>query len=195
MGLVIYGDLHTLTGGFLYDRRIVEYLRSRGDSVEVYSLPQQSYALSILDNLSRAFLRKLVRADIDVLVQDELNHPSLFLLNRRLRRAVQYPIVGIVHHLRSSEARPSWQNVLCSMVERRYLSTPDGFVFNSETTRRSVADLIGNKAPCVVAFPAANITAGGASPAELEERALSPGPIRVLFLGSLIPRKELHTLI
>ena len=35
VGLVIYGRLETLTGGYLYDRFLAEALRSRGHRVEV----------------------------------------------------------------------------------------------------------------------------------------------------------------
>jgi hypothetical protein len=31
IGLVIYGSLDTVTGGYLYDRKLVEHLRTRGD--------------------------------------------------------------------------------------------------------------------------------------------------------------------
>ena len=39
VGLLIYGSLDILTGGFLYDRLLVEHLRSQGDEVEVITLP------------------------------------------------------------------------------------------------------------------------------------------------------------
>ena len=39
IGLVIYGSLDTISGGYIYDRKLVEYLRSKGDVVEVISLP------------------------------------------------------------------------------------------------------------------------------------------------------------
>ena len=34
IGLIIYGHLDTLTGGWLYDRLLVEHLRERGHTVE-----------------------------------------------------------------------------------------------------------------------------------------------------------------
>ena len=37
IGFVIYGSLDTVSGGYLYDRKLVEYLRSRGDTVEIIS--------------------------------------------------------------------------------------------------------------------------------------------------------------
>ena len=35
LGLVLYGDLDTTTGGFRYDRRLVEELRAAGEAVTV----------------------------------------------------------------------------------------------------------------------------------------------------------------
>ncbi|RJR47229.1 MAG: glycosyltransferase family 1 protein, partial [Deltaproteobacteria bacterium] len=57
IGLIIYGSLDLVTGGFLYDRLLVDYLRSRGEEVEVISLPWPSYRRGLLDNFSRT-LRK-----------------------------------------------------------------------------------------------------------------------------------------
>jgi hypothetical protein len=98
VGLVIYGSLETVSGGFLYDRKLVEYLERKGDAVEVISLPRGNYALHLLDNLSQSLHRRLRSARFDVLLQDELDHPSLFWLNRRLKGVLPYPLFTIVHH-------------------------------------------------------------------------------------------------
>ena len=51
-----------------------------------------------------------------------------------------------------SELRPAWQNALYRLVERAYLRSVDGFVFNSETTRAAVeAALARNTAGSPVA--------------------------------------------
>jgi glycosyltransferase involved in cell wall biosynthesis len=195
IGLVIYGDLNTVTGGFIYDRRVVEYLRDQGDSVEIFSLPWQTYGRCLLHNLSRDFQRTLIATPLDVLIQDELNHPSLVWLNRKLREQTRFPIVSVVHHLRSKEMRPAWQNRLYRWIERNYLLTCDGFIFNGETTRATVEELIGPCQSFVLAPPAPNITGPRPSEDEIRKRSFAAGPLRVIFVGSLIPRKELHTLI
>jgi len=103
VGLVIYGDLNTLSGGYLYDRYLVQHLRAQGDTVEIISLPWPGYGRAMLQNLDPRIESRLKNTSLDLLLQDELNHPSLFLLNARLKRKIRYPILGIVHHLRSSE--------------------------------------------------------------------------------------------
>lgn len=193
-GLIVYGSLETVTGGFVYDRKLVEYLQSNGDSVEIFPIPWRTYSRHLLDNFSGSLLRSLSRATLDVLLQDELNHPSLFRINNRLRQA-GYPIVSVVHHLRCSEIRPAWQNRLYSVIEKRYLLTVDGFVFNSLTTRETVEGLIGGGKPAVVAYPGRDRDVSALSRELVQARAMEPGPIRLLMVGSLIPRKNLHTLL
>lgn len=199
VGLIIYGSLDTISGGYLYDRKLVEHLRRQGDRVEVISLPWRSYPRHLGDNLSPGLLRRLENLAVDVLLQDELNHPSLFWINHRLRRQVNYPLLSIVHHLRSSEARPAWQNWAYRWIESRYLETMDGFIFNSQATRRVVTALLGRTPrgarPSLVAYPAGDRFKPQIDPQVIARRALESGPLQVLFLGNLIPRKGLHTLL
>src|SRR4030067_2558961 len=128
IGLLISGSLDTLSGGYLYDRLLVDYLRRCGDRVEILSIPWRNYARHLGDNLSPALFRRLRDLKVDLLLQDELNHPSLAWLNARLKPTIRYPLVAIVHHLRSSEARQAWQNRLYRWVEGHYLRNPDGFI-------------------------------------------------------------------
>jgi len=195
VGLIIYGDLETLTGGYLYDRKLVDYLRSRGDRVEVISLPWRSYGRHLADNLSRSLLRRLREAKFDVLIQDELNHPSLFLLNLWLKDRVRYPIVTLVHLLRCSESRPAWLNRMYGAVERRYLRTVDGAVFNSNTTRATVKQLIGRDISGVVAYPGRDHLHYEFPAEEIAQQERRTGPLRVIFLANVLPGKGLNTLI
>ena len=195
IGLVIYGSLETISGGYLYDRKLVEHLRAQGEQVEIVALPWRGYARHLTDNFSGALYKQLRKAGFDVLLQDELNHPSLFLLNNRLREQAGYPIVSIVHHLRSSEVWPGWQRWLYWLVERRYLASADGFVFNSQSTRATVERMLGEARPSVVAAPAGDRLGVTLDPEQIAARAARPGPLRVVFLGNVIRRKELHTLL
>ena len=197
VGLIIYGNLETLSGGYLYDRKLVEYLRRAGDSVDVISLPRRNYVLNLTDNLSPSLFRRLRALPIDVLLQDELCHPSLVWFNRRLCRLAHYPLISIVHHLRCYEARPAWQNLFYRWIERQYLASVDGFVFNSETTREAVADVLQRTdlQNSVVAYPAGDRFASTITDTDILARANRPGALRLLFVGNLIPRKGLRVLL
>jgi glycosyltransferase involved in cell wall biosynthesis len=195
IGLIIYGSLETLTGGYLYDRLLVDHLRRQGDQVDIISLPWRTYGRHLGDNFSLDLWRRLRRAPFDALLQDELNHPSLFWLNRRLRQYMRYPIVTIVHLLRCSEPRPAWQNRLYRWVEARYLTGLDGLVFNSQTTQSVVETLVGLTRPGVVAYPGRDHLAPTLTPEQIEARTQHPGPLRLLFVGNLTPIKGLHILL
>lgn len=186
IGLVIYGSLDTLSGGYMYDRKLVEYLHAQGDSVEIISLPWRSYAAHLTDNLSFK-----LPPNLDILIQDELNHPSLIVANRRRHPC---PVVSLVHHLRCSELRPGWQNIFYRIVEREYLKNVDGFIFNSRTTKAAVNELIGHGKPSLVACPPTDRFGAAISEEEIKVRA-PQSPFRILFLGNVIERKGLHTLL
>ena len=186
IGLIIYGSLDTVSGGYLYDRKLVEYLRTQGDTVEIISLPWRNYAAHLMDNF-----RFRLPPDLDILIQDELNHPSLIGANRGRH---PYPIVSLVHHLRCSELRPAWQNALYGIVEKKYLQSVDGFIFNSRTTQEVVNRVIGNSKSGLVAYPPTDRFGEPISEQEIKERA-NCDDLRILFLGNVIYRKGLHTLL
>lgn len=186
IGLLIYGSLDTLSGGYLYDRKLVTFLREQSDDVQIISLPWRNYAAHLSDNLTFR-----LPVGLDILIQDELNHPSLLTANQHK----PYPVVSLVHHLRCSELRPSWQNAFYRLIERRYLQSVDGFIFNSQTTRKVVTDLMGNGKPGIVAYPPTDRFGAALPEAFVQARATQPAPLRILFLGNVIPRKGLETLL
>ncbi len=186
IGLVIYGSLDTLSGGYFYDRKLVEYLRGQGDVVEIISLPWRNYAAHLTDNFHFRLPKHL-----DIVIEDELNHPSLIVANAGKHN---YPIVSLVHHLRCSELRPSWQNNFYHAIEKKYLQSVDGFIFNSETTKSVVSEIIDGEKKLVVAYPPTDRFGELISEKEVIERAKTP-EFRILFLGNVIRRKGLHTLL
>jgi glycosyltransferase involved in cell wall biosynthesis len=194
IGLLIYGALSQRSGGYLYDRKLVAHLRRRGHQVRVVSIPWRGYYRSLLDNFSPSLFRRLQSLPVDLLIQDELNHPSLFLLNTRLKRAVSYPIVSIVHLLRFTIA-PRWISWLYRAIEARYLRSLDGFIFNSRDTQRWVRKLVPRRKPAVLATPGGDRFRSRITPAAIRRRAAAAGPLRVLFLGNIVERKAPHVLL
>ena len=195
IGLLIYGSLENRSGGYLYDRMLVQSLRGGGDLVEVISMTEANYLRHIADNLSPGLIDQLSDLNIDLLLQDELNHPSLFFTNYSLRKRINYPLVSIVHHLRSSETHPSLLNWIYQKIERRYLRSLDGFIFNSLTTRKVVEDLVGDGFASIVAYPAGDRLGDELQREAILSRVRQEGPLKILFLGNVIPRKGLELLL
>jgi glycosyltransferase involved in cell wall biosynthesis len=196
IGFIIYGSLDTLTGGYLYDRIMVRGLERLGHEVEVISLPSGSYLRRLWFGLAPAKLcRRLLAGRFDILVQDELCHPSLFLANRRLRWPGGPVRVALIHHVLCNEPRSRWQNMLLATIERGYLTAVDGLIHNSATTERTVAALVDHALPQVIAYPAGDRFGAPLSPEVICRRVRLPGPLELLFLGNVIPRKGLLPLL
>ena len=195
IALVLYGRLDTLTGGFLYDRYLVEALQRRGHRVEVMGLPWRHYGACLLDNFSHELCDRLCRGPWDLILQDELAHPSLFRLNRRIRRRGGPPIVSIVHQVLCRQPRRRWFNLAYRQVERAYLQTADAFIFNSAATRDQVRQLVGKARPHCVARPAGSRLGALSAQGLIAEKGLQSGPLELLFVGHLSPVKGLHPLL
>lgn len=191
LGLAIYGDLNDSSGGFRYDRKLVEHCRAAGDTVEIISLPWRSYPRGLTDNL-RQSVRAQLNQRFDVLLQDGLCHPSVWWHNRRL--AEPTAVVGLLHHLQSDDPTESGR-LLKQRVERSFLNSLDACIATSQFTRQRAATLAPSTAskPHLVAPPAGRIEGAAVSRSRVAARA-EADPLRICFVGSLIPRKDPLTL-
>ncbi|WP_276300147.1 glycosyltransferase family 4 protein [Halorussus lipolyticus] len=191
VGLVVYGDIGTTTGGFLYDRKLAAELRSAGHRVSVVSLPWRDYHRALAENFDPRVRRRRRRKlrGFDLLVEDELCHPSLLWCNP----TIDAPIAAVVHHLRASEPHSAWRKPVYRAVERRYLRTTDAALYASEATRQASEALAGPR-PATVARPAGDRFNPEITPEAIAARA-DRSPFRIVFVGSLVPRKGLHVLL
>ena len=195
LGLIIYGSLNALTGGYIYDKILVQYLKDKGHTVDVISLPRRNYGRHLLDNLLPKLRFDLAAAPYDLLLQDELNHPSLFLVNKKLKENAAYPIVAIVHQVLCRQPRNSPLNIIYQEIEKRYLRTVDACIYNSRTTRKSAEDLIDDVRPSIVACPGGDRLGQLSSIDRIQSRVRDSGPLRLIFVGNLLPNKGLLPLV
>ncbi|MWG34222.1 glycosyltransferase family 4 protein [Halomarina oriensis] len=185
VGLVVPGSLDTVSGGYCYDRRLVSHLHEAGDRVTVVSLPTGGYRRRVVDSL-RPRLRRALARPFDVLVEDELAHPSLVGV------APDVPRVALVHLLRGADPSDPHRRS-ARLLERRYLGHVDHVVATSDATRRAVTDLADR--PTSVVPPAGDRFAPTSVDAAAIRRRAHEGPLRVATLGSVVPRKGLDTLV
>jgi len=190
IGLVIYGDLDHPSGGFRYDRLLVEYLRDNGDTVEVISLPWRTYWRNVASGFSRRLRDRLDRP-FDVLLQDELCHPTLWRTNRRLTRPKR--TLALVHHVQSDVDDGRLAGIR-RRIEREYLQSVDGAIATSEFTKQRANRLAPAVDDWLVAPPAGRQEGSALSESTVRQRA-SEGPLRVVSLGSLVERKNLLGLL
>jgi glycosyltransferase involved in cell wall biosynthesis len=184
VALVVPGDFDTTSGGFRYDRRLVASLRAT-DDVTVHSVPWRRYPLGVAD-APAVPLSRFAR-DADVVVVDELAHPTFAVGCAGGRAARETPVVALVHHLRCDEGGP--EAPVARALERRFLARVDAALCTSSATERAVERLSPAPLSTLVAPPTADQFDPGVSPPAVDARA-SETPFRVVFLGAVVPRKR-----
>lgn len=189
LGLVVYGSVEQLSGGFRYDRKLVEYLRQQGDTVELISLPWHSYWRAVASGLSRG-LRNRLDQPFDVLLQDELCHPTLWRVNRHLTRPTT--IVALVHQIQS-DRQPGRFARIRRRIESQYLNSVDGAIATSEFTNQR-ARRLAPRLERLVAPPAGRHEGRAVSDHTVRSRARE-GPLRIVYIGNVIERKNLLGLV
>ena len=189
-----------VSGGYLYDRMVSAGLTSRGVRVDTLALSKPPYLLSIFQSLSPRIRdvfrpsrrRANGRGKYDFVIVDELVHPSVcFALPRR--RAGGGSVVTLLHHLKSKERIPPLLRFVSSFLERTLLRRSNMVVANSRTTSDTVRELAVRRVPVRVCRPGKD--ALGSGPGDMMERRTARGTVRILSVGTLIPRKGFHLLI
>ena len=151
------GRLDQLTGGYLYDRRIVDGLRARGHRVEVIEL---GACRPPLDPLAALRLYTATRRSAaEMVVVDELAYPALALARPLLRRfgRPERPLIALVHHLRASETEAPLSRGLAALAERAALAGLDGAVCTSRATADALRHFTVGRLPVAVVPPGCDL--------------------------------------
>jgi len=189
VGLIIYDDLEKGSGGYLYDRKLVEHLRDSGDSVEIIEIPQKEQRLQNIEhNYSEELKKNIEDKGLDILIEDELCFLSLFQLNKKLESEVD--IISVIHHLSHLAERDSEKKDMYKYFEQKYLETVDGFIFNSQASREAVKELVGNSIGVV-----ANPGKDHFKQPESIEKDFSSNELCALFIGNFCPHKCVDVII
>lgn len=189
VGWVVLGSLEQVTGGYVYDRKVVAGLRRLGHDVEVISLG------SALPREGLALLPRLTTGRFDVVVADELCHratavlfSALALLGFSARRVL------LVHHLEE------WEDQRARLSEWTCLRLAHHIVVTSHTSRERLRRALGVEASvCVPGVePSKGVLALRRAATSRKDGSARKSPTqsaRLLFVGTVTPRKRLHALI
>ena len=188
IAFILYGKADDRSGGFLYDSCLIDQLNRKDHFLKVFSQKEGNvFSLIMQNRLSR--FTALIEFDPDLIIEDELNHLSLFLINNKLKIKLNVPILSIVHHLRSDEKINSLVKFITRRIEVLFLKTCDAFIFNSRNTLDRVSTLLKND------FLNYRIIYPGKDNLPLLDRENKNGPVQFLFAGNIIPRKNLDMVI
>jgi glycosyltransferase involved in cell wall biosynthesis len=180
------GSLATPTGGYAYDRRMIEELEKLGWQVDVADLGE-GFPWPSDATRAQAWLRLSEIPAGRTVVIDGLAFGVLPEAVLQLR--VENPLVALVHHPLALESGLSLQqaNILRS-CERAALMAARLVIANSPETARHLTNDYGVAADRIV------IACPGTDPAPLAEGSRD-GIVRLLSVGALVPRKGFDVLI
>src|SRR5262245_29806657 len=174
---VVPGPLDQRTGGYIYDRRIVEGLRALDWNIEVHELAGR---FPQADEIARAAaVQTIAQLPPQALpVVDGLALPAFADVIDRLPR----PWIALIHHPLALETGLAHAEASAlAALERRLLARPARVLVTSAGTRHALAGYDVEDARVGVVCP-------GADPAPLARGSGGPG-LELLCVASLTPRK------
>jgi glycosyltransferase involved in cell wall biosynthesis len=179
------GDLDTPTGGYAYDKRMIAELRELGWRPEVLNLGEGFPHPSALTRAAaKAQLNDVPKGRaivIDGLALGVMPDEAEAL-------STTHPLIAMIHHPLALESGVAAEDALALREsERRALSFTHAVIVNSRTTADALADYGVTAERITVARPGTDRT------------SIVPrhhdGPVALLTVGSLVPRKGYDVLI
>jgi glycosyltransferase involved in cell wall biosynthesis len=198
IAFVIYGDLETVSGGFIYDRALIGALGALGHQIDVVGLPWRGYFRALAGGRWSSVRRPRPHPSppYDVVIHDELIHPTVVGQMDRsdARLPGGQPVVALVHNLACEQPGQRFPG-LRARVERRYLSGVDGVIAVCQRTLAGVRALAGAAVPALVAYPGRDHITPAVDERLIDQRSAEPGPLRILHAAALTPEKGLGRLL
>lgn len=180
----IPGDLRSPTGGYAYDRRLMERLPDFGVGVHHLALPG-SFPNPSDDDIAQTLDALNARPMPSILVVDGLAYGAF---TPQMLDNLSGRLIALVHHpLFLETGLPHARKVELRNSETAALQRADHIIVTSRATKRILIDHLG--------LPLAKITVAepGTDPAG---RATGTGsPLHILAVGAVMPRKGYDVLI
>lgn len=178
--VLIPGALDQLTGGYLYTRHVVDGLRRQGRTVNVVELAGQHPAA---DAAARSAAAQALAdlPDGSTAVIDGLALPAF--ADSLAAHAARLRLIGFIHHPLSLETglTPAQAQHVAAIEAALWPRLRGALCPSAHTARALVAAGLADDRVAVV-------TPGTARPAPIERR-IDTGPLHLLAVGTLIPRK------
>ncbi len=181
LAFLVPGPIDQLTGGYLFDRRIVEGLRASGRQVEVLELAgRYPDADAAAGGAATAALRGL--PDRSAAVIDGLALPAF--ADCLAKEAERLRLVGFIHHPLALETGLTvTESRHFAEVETRLMPLLRGILCPSRRTAEAVASY------GVPASQVAVVPPGTEKPPAASARKRGGGPLHMLAVGTVTPRK------
>jgi glycosyltransferase involved in cell wall biosynthesis len=184
--LVVPGRLDTLTGGYVYDRRIVEGLQNLGWHVEVCSLDDSFPWPTDAARTGAAAALASIPSGVTVLVDGLAGGAMPAVIERE---AARLRVVALVHHPLADETGTSSADAaVLEASERRTLAASRHVVVTSRATASRVSTLF-SVAPERIAVVEPGVDRG---PLTTGSRSETP---ELLCVATISPRKGCGTLV
>ena len=184
--LVVPGRLDTPTGGYVYDRRIVEGLRTLGWHVEVCSLQGSFPSPTEAALAAAASAFETIPHGLTVLVDGLAGGVIPEVMERE---ATRLRLVSLVHHPLADETGISHEDrVAFAASELRSVATSRRVVVTSRATATRVSELFG-VAPDRIAVVEPGVDRGPLS------RGSASATPELLCVATISPRKGYGTLV
>jgi len=182
----IPGELSTVTGGYIYDRRMIEALRATGWQVRVLGLGD-GFPYPDAKTVQRAHAQLLALEPEVPVVIDGLAFGVLPDVAAELR---EHRVIALVHHPLAFETGLSAaQAALFKESEKRALKHARRVVTTSSATAKDLAEHF--------ALPLARIDSilPGTDRVALAVGSAGRGPLQLLSVGSVVTRKGFDVLL
>lgn len=105
-----------------------------------------------------------------------------------------FPIISIVHLLQANALHHVLAPWFIKKIEKLYLKTVDGFIFNSFATELAISGIIGKKSNSIIAYPGKDRLQLN-TVEECIHLKCQNKKLRIIFIGNLLYNKGLHVLL
>jgi len=180
------GDLSTPTGGYAYDRRMIAELEKSGWTVDVVALGD-GYPRPSSESRATSLQRLMTVPEGQTIVVDGLAFGVLPDVATQLRR--RNPLIALVHHpLALETGLDAEEAAALHSSEKAALAAAAHVVTTSAATARTVVASFAVAADRITVVPPGtdHVAPAGSS---------NDGVVRLLAVGSLVPRKGYDVLI